>query len=145
MSELFHCFFFVPGEAKSKGSMRAFVSKSTGKAIAVPNTSTALKDWENTIKSFAMEHRPPEPLEGPVKLDLLFSMRRPKKIDKVCRGRPIKRPDVDKLTRAVLDGLTKIMFKDDSQVVDIHCVQRYCGGDCSAVPGVQVAIWEMSG
>lgn len=36
-----------------------------------------------------------------------------------------KRPDVDNLVKAVLDGLNGIAFKDDCQVVEVHATKGY--------------------
>lgn len=36
----------------------------------------------------------------------------------------IQRPDIDKLCRAVLDGLTGVVFKDDSQVVSLYALKE---------------------
>lgn len=38
---------------------------------------------------------------------------------------PIIRPDADNIAKIVLDGLNKVAYKDDSQVVDLHCKKRY--------------------
>lgn len=35
------------------------------------------------------------------------------------------KPDVDNIAKIVLDGLNKVAYKDDSQVVDLHCKKRY--------------------
>lgn len=40
----------------------------------------------------------------------------------------ITNPDLTKLTRAVEDALTGIIWKDDSQVVQQETMKRYCRG-----------------
>lgn len=39
--------------------------------------------------------------------------------------RPISRPDSDNYAKAALDGMNGVVFKDDSQVVDLHVSKRY--------------------
>jgi len=46
----------------------------------------------------------------------------------------VKRPDLDKLVRAVFDALTNVVFKDDSQVVSVFASKRLAGpGDTVGV------------
>lgn len=39
--------------------------------------------------------------------------------------RPAKRPDLDNIIKAALDGMNGIVFRDDKQVVDIRADKRY--------------------
>ena len=48
---------------------------------------------------------------------------------------PGTRPDLDKLARALLDGITGVVVKDDSLVVDLMVGKRY-----GEAPGVVVEI-----
>lgn len=52
---------------------------------------------------------------------------------------PDRRPDLDKLGRALLDALTGIVFLDDAQVVALDPTKEYAG-----MPGVNVSVWRMS-
>jgi len=38
----------------------------------------------------------------------------------------IKKPDIDNITKVVMDALNKIAYEDDSQVVEINVMKRYC-------------------
>ena len=40
--------------------------------------------------------------------------------------RPQKKPDADNIAKIILDGLNKVAFKDDSQIVSLH-VSKYYG------------------
>lgn len=40
-------------------------------------------------------------------------------------GHNIQKPDVDKLVRAVLDAMTSVAYKDDSQVVSVSTTKQY--------------------
>jgi crossover junction endodeoxyribonuclease RusA len=60
-----------------------------------------------------------------VRVEVCCFFARPKHTNKKIQCKTTK-PDVDKLLRAVLDGLTGIAFDDDSQVVDAR-VFKYFG------------------
>lgn len=52
---------------------------------------------------------------------------------------PIKRPDLDNYIKAIFDALNKIVFRDDSQVVELSARKIY-----AAEPGVRVEIAPLS-
>lgn len=55
---------------------------------------------------------------------------------------PAKRPDVDKLARAVLDGLVAGgVMADDSQVVSLNCAKVYAGN--GETPGAIIEVEAM--
>jgi Holliday junction resolvase RusA-like endonuclease len=78
------------------------------------------------------------PLEGPIRVRLSFVMPRPAATPKRRTPPAIKRPDIDKLTRAVNDALSGICWRDDSQVVDQHATKRLAERD--EVSGVLIQI-----
>lgn len=52
----------------------------------------------------------------------------PKKLHALCesgRIRPIKKPDIDNIAKAVLDGLNGVAYSDDSKVTTICVRKRY--------------------
>jgi crossover junction endodeoxyribonuclease RusA len=57
-----------------------------------------------------------------VEVSLVFTLKKPKT---VTRSEPFKRPDIDKLCRAVLDGLTGVAYEDDEQVTKLIAVKEY--------------------
>jgi Holliday junction resolvase RusA-like endonuclease len=86
--------------------------------------SGSLKRWKQAINGEAkveMWARGTEAIEGPVSVELVFYMPAPKRRN----ARPAVKPDVDKLARAVLDGLTGSAFADDGQVVELKASKRY--------------------
>jgi crossover junction endodeoxyribonuclease RusA len=58
----------------------------------------------------------------PVRITIIFIMPRPKTVK---RPYPTVAPDLDKLVRGVLDGLTGIAYEDDAQVIEIHAHKVY--------------------
>lgn len=81
--------------------------------------------------------------EGAVLLAVSFTLPRPKAHygangqvkDRFLELRPTSTPDVDKLARAVLDALTGVLYRDDSQVVQLMASKVY-GRD----PGARVEV-----
>lgn len=68
-----------------------------------------------------------QPLAGPVDVSVLFLMPKPKGTK---RTTPYVRPDIDKLARAVLDGLTGAAFEDDGQVTRLSLEKEYGPPGC---------------
>lgn len=122
--------FFCPGLPRPKGSTRAFVVK--GRAVTVPVKNKETKSWEHAIATGAMAAGATM-LEGcPVFMSLIFRLPRPqghfgkKGLKASAPGYPIGRVgDIDKLARAVLDALSLIAYRDDSQVVRLDLCKRY--------------------
>lgn len=80
------------------------------------------------------------PFDGPVAVWLSFWLPRPKSLPRRVL-RPAKRPDLDKLARAVLDGLTAGgAWHDDGQVVKLVAVKRFAAGRDK--PGCTIQVME---
>jgi crossover junction endodeoxyribonuclease RusA len=84
--------------------------------------------WTTTLELFT----------GPVGIDILFVRRRPTSMPKKLTRPHTKFPDLDKLTRAVLDSMTGIVYQDDAQVVQIYCRKRYA--ELGETPGILVTV-----
>ncbi len=121
----------VRGIPKPQGSMRAFVVK--GRPIITSSTK-GLKVWRDLVALAAQAQAPQELIEGPIHIDLDFRLPKPKAEPKRKRTWPSRRPDLDKLIRAILDALTGIVFRDDSQVIGIYATKDW------GVPGVEIHI-----
>jgi Holliday junction resolvase RusA-like endonuclease len=152
--------FTVAGDPETKGSARAFVVfgdvlaavdrfRKSGKRIAprayITNDNPNAKAWQETVMDAALEARRGGPLLagelmiGAVVVDLLFYMPRPLKIRSSIVSHTT-RPDVDKLARCVLDGLTGVIYRDDGQVAAIRLAKQYAPID--GRPGVTITITE---
>ncbi len=123
--------FEVRGLPIPQGSTRAWVLH--GKPV-ITSSAKGLTTWRRLVADVAQNHAPKEPWEGPVEIELDFGIPKPKSAPKRKRVWPDKRPDLDKLTRAVLDALTYVVFADDSQVIEILASKDY------GAPGVVVEI-----
>lgn len=133
--------FTVVGTPKPQGSKRAYINKSTGRPIITEQGGSQLTDWRTDVQQAAIRAQGSNPpFEGPLSVTLDFMLTRPKSHPKTKPTWPISRPDIDKLARAVLDALTHICFKDDSQVVELDATKSW-----GSPPGVVVTIeksWE---
>jgi crossover junction endodeoxyribonuclease RusA len=124
--------FHVYGVAAPKGSTKAFpIRRRNGHMGAVVTEANPhTRPWVSavTLTAQAAVATPgvlPFPAPLPVSLTLAFALPRPtslpKKIIDHC-----KKPDLDKLARAVKDALSGVLWTDDAQVVALACRKRYC-------------------
>ena len=73
-----------------------------------------------------------KPLEGPLKLNVTFFLKAPKRPKH--KKYPIVRPDIDNYLKQYLDAVQGIIFKDDSQIVHVECIKEYAtSGSIKAV------------
>jgi len=107
--------FFVIGRPVPQGSLK-FIN---GHAIHVRAQDLAL--WRADIANKARSVIYEKAQQG-VEIHLTFVLKKPKT---VTRNEPFIRPDIDKLARAVLDGLTGVAYEDDEQVVKLTATKEY--------------------
>lgn len=134
--------FFVAGDPVPQGSKN--VIHRHGRTFLVDQARKRLNPWREAI---AIETRQAiaQPLAGPVEVELVFELARPLKhhvagdrARELREGAPTyveANPDLDKLTRAALDGLTGPAFADDRQVVSLVAAKVY-----GSRPGVRVRV-----
>ena len=127
----------VMGEAKPQGSKRGFVTK-TGKVALVEMAGNALKLWREAIAMTAQSETKKQNWEitdQPVSMEVIFYMKKPQKPNFVLPG---VRPDIDKLLRALLDGLTqaKTVYLVDSQLCFLDVRKLY------GEPRVEIKVWK---
>lgn len=118
--------FTVYGKPEPQGSSRAFMVK--GRPI-ITSSNKNLKSWRQELSKAAMSaccDSEPDvwPLEKrtPVQVALQFFFKPPQK-NKL--NQKTTRPDVDKLMRAVLDGMSGIVYEDDCQVAHAQISKRF--------------------
>lgn len=131
---------YVNGTPKPQGSVRAFAAK--GRAYVAANHSDAFVVWRNAIVEKAERVWEGEPLDAAT-AEITFFMPMPKSTPKYLRGfRPhTKRPDLDKLLRAVLDALVAAgVLSDDSVVHQIHATKMYAAPGDNRTPGAQIIV-----
>ena len=125
---------FVAGSPAPQGS-----KKYLGNGIMV-ESSKAVKPWRVDV-AWAAREAFLTPFDGPVRLELGFVMPRPKSAPKKSTPPAIKRPDVDKLARAVLDAITGVVVVDDSQIVHLVATKRIA--EIGEQSGVELTAYEI--
>ncbi len=116
----------IPLPPVAKGRPRA-VPGPAGRPRMVTPTKT--RSFEASVALVASEKAPRDIIEGPVRVDILAVMPRPKRLDQGKRHptglvwAPV-RPDADNIRKAVLDGL-QTLWRDDAQVVAGDTVKVY--------------------
>lgn len=133
--------FTVTGRPVPQGSKRVFRNYWTGEPVMKEMAGERLSDWRSAVRDTAvgvMLGMTPGvarvPLTGPLAACLWFTMRKPSTAPKTRRIWPDKRPDLDKLVRAALDGLTGPVFRDDAQVIVLVTMEAYPGEGAMALP-----------
>ena len=123
----------VFGDPKGKARPRFF----RGHAYTPKST----RDYE---KLFADAWGDMEPFTGPICVRVTAFFKPPASASKTTRAdmitgkiRPTKKPDIDNILKAALDGLNGHAYKDDSQVVRIKAAKFYAASSC-----VKVEIFE---
>ena len=89
--------------------------------------SKKLKPWRAAIEKACVPYADQNIYLGPVRLEVDFFLPRPPSIKMTKRPFPIVPPDLDKLLRAVGDGIGQsgMIWGDDSQVVEIFARKFY--------------------
>lgn len=134
--------FFVPGKPVPQGSMVSGRTKAGGTYYRHSNKKT--EPWRAVVAYTASQNYSGPLLEGPLFLDMVFNMPRPKAHFNKAGLRPDAprwcqtTPDIDKLIRAIGDSLTGICYKDDKQIAWVKSLKVY-----SDLPGCAITITEI--
>ncbi|WP_077623821.1 RusA family crossover junction endodeoxyribonuclease [Sediminibacillus massiliensis] len=131
--------FTVLGEAVAQGRPRAGKNRKGKTVVYDPGKS---KDYKQYVRLVAQQHAPKMPIEGPVVVFIkvykpLLSNMSKKRREEAEAGlyRPITKPDVDNYGKAVADALNQIIWKDDSQIVEMRVSKFY-----SEKPRIEVRV-----
>jgi len=147
--------FFVPGIPRPKGSWRPITNRHTGRVFL--KASETDREWQNLVASESRRAVMQSakglsnlPTTASFDLEIIFVFPRPlchfgtgknaKVMKSTAPARHTKAPDVDKLSRSILDALTGIVYADDSQVVSIKAEKTYEGGPCCYTPGAIIKV-----
>lgn len=116
----------VEGRAQPQGSARAFAFRRRDGRLGanVVTDNPRLYGWRAEVALAARRAIGPgrAVYGGPVEIVAIFDLPRPLKCK---RAYPTTRPDLDKLTRGILDALTGIVYVDDAQVIALNVHKSY--------------------
>lgn len=134
--------FIVYGVAVPKGSTRAFTPKGARFPVVTADNAKT-KPWQRLIAdraSDALETAGGQQFEGAVSLAVTFYLPRPKSLPKRVTEH-LKKPDLDKLVRAVKDALTRVVWQDDAQVVHVTATKRYAPTGAAPYAEIRITHW----
>lgn len=115
----------IPGIARGKGRARA-TRRGT---VYTPAQTVNAEAW---VKACAVEQIGQPLLTTPLSVNVAFHVEVPASWSKKRRAaalsgeiRPTGKPDLDNCIKLIFDGLNKIAWLDDSQVVTLTASKRY--------------------
>lgn len=125
--------FTVHGTPQPAGSKRGFPIRRAGgvMGVAIVDANPKSRDWKTTVSQTAQEHCRGALLDGPLAVEFVFFVVRPKGhfgkrgLLPSAPAYPATKPDVLKLARGVEDALSGIAYRDDALIVDEHLVKRF--------------------
>ncbi|WP_079708105.1 RusA family crossover junction endodeoxyribonuclease [Paraliobacillus ryukyuensis] len=136
--------FTIPGEPVAQGRPRAGKTKYGKTVLYDPRKS---KNYKQYIKLVASQHVPHKQIEGQISMHLKIYRQIPKSMTKKLRKasideihRPTTKPDCSNIAKGIEDALNGMIYKDDSQIVDLHVSKFY-----SENPRVEVEIKVLDG
>jgi len=122
------------GDPQPAGSKKAYNIPGQQYPVIVDANPKA-KDWKRLIAAACAEQYGGPFLEGALEMELHFFQPRTKGHFGTGRNEgllkdsapayPTIKPDIDKLSRAVLDGLTGQLYRDDAQIVRKYAEKHY--------------------
>jgi Holliday junction resolvase RusA-like endonuclease len=148
----------VAGQPVPQGSKRAWLNKATGRVMMAEDQGVRHFSWRREVTAAIEEGMASagmtEPLLEPLAVRLVFFQQRPashygtgKNHDKVKPSAlpyPMARPDLDKLTRSVLDaGTDAKLWVDDSQVCSMSVHKRFIDRFGDQPDGVLIVVSRM--
>lgn len=120
--------FEIPGNIQPQERPR--FSTFSGHVRAVDPIKS--RDFKHFVKMVAAEHAPAALIETEIHLFVDIYRPIPKSFSKKKRAeailgllRPTKKPDLDNLVKGIKDGLSKVIWQDDAQIVEMTVRKFY--------------------
>lgn len=136
----------TPGPQGSK-SFKG-ISRRTGRAIMI-ESSRKVAPWREAVVWAAREAKAgAAPMDGPLSVSMVFTLRKPASAPKRRKTWPDKKPDLSKLVRSTEDALTDAgVIADDARIICYHTLRKvFPGEDPQAldVPGVVIEVEQLT-
>lgn len=135
----------VYGQPAPQGSKKFVGLAKSGRGILI-ESSKKVKPWREAVKLAAIEAMGgagAKRITGPVAVEMVFTVPKPKSAPKRKQTWPDKKPDLSKLVRAAEDSLCDAgVFEDDARIVNCLSRKRYPGEGINAlpVPGAYITV-----
>lgn len=133
--------FTVPGQPRGKGRPR-FARRGQHVTTYTDDQTAA---YENLVALAYKAASGQYHADAPVAVDIAAHYKIPKSASKRRRQamidgaiRPQVKPDIDNVIKAVLDGLNRVAYADDKQVVTLTINKRY-----AEIPRLEVTVSSM--
>ena len=123
--------FSVRGKPVPQPRPRVYRDEETGTTKTVSNAGP-IKAWRESVQEAARRNRL-EAREGPVRMDLVLWLPRPKRHSSAAghihprylEQPPGVRPDLSNYVKGIEDALDGIAYVDDGQIVELVASKRY--------------------
>lgn len=121
--------FEIPGDVQAQQRPKFSTFGKRVKAID-PKES---RDYKSFVRLVASQYAPDTLITEPIKLTVDVYRKIPKdkqtgpkmKLIREGKLRPTTKPDVDNLVKSIKDGLSKVLWYDDSQVIELVARKWY--------------------
>lgn len=120
--------FEIPGDIQAQERPRFSTAGGFAKAYDPPKS----RDFKNFVKLVAADHAPAALIETEIRLYVDIYRPIPKSLSKKKRAeaiagqlRPTKKPDLDNLVKGIKDGMSKVIWHDDAQIVEMTVRKFY--------------------
>jgi Holliday junction resolvase RusA-like endonuclease len=131
--------FIVYGQPVAQGRPKA----STRGGFVKMYDPEKSRNYKEFVYSEAVKVKPAVPAEGEIMAEITAYFEIPKSKSNKFREQaldgninPTKKPDADNIAKIILDSCNGILYKDDSQVVNLVVRKEY-----SVQPRVEVELW----
>lgn len=114
-------------------------------------TPSTTREYVKLIREHAIDHFHDAPRLCALNVLIVASFSRPKSGKNKKASFHTRRPDVDNVAKAVLDALSPLEIRghtvfggvwlDDSQIVSLHTVKRWC--DVDQTPNISISVWTL--
>ncbi|MGY0692638.1 RusA family crossover junction endodeoxyribonuclease [Virgibacillus sp. FSP13] len=138
--------FVIPGPCVPQGRPRAGkIQRGSKKGRTVLYDPQKSREYKRYVSIVAKQYAPKEPIEEPLCVHIKVYRPIPASMTKKLRqlsvagvNRPITKPDNSNYAKGIEDALNGIIYKDDSQIVDLQVSKFY-----SDNPRVEIMIKEL--
>ena len=134
-------YFTIDGDPFGKLNIRPMNAKGHASALNQKENADCMEKVSSAVKKQLGEGSNPDPdsmfsvsVHAYFQIPKSFSKKK-KLLAMQSKVKPTKKPDLDNISKAVLDGITRSqsVWKDDAQVIEEHLFKYYAENPCVVV------------